>query len=36
VAADGRRGKTGDQGQQRLPLEGGKIGVFDRRRDGIE
>ena len=36
VAADRRRGKAGDQSQQRLPLESGKVSVFDRRRDGIE
>ena len=36
VAAHGRGGKTGDEGQQRLPLQGGKVGVFHRRRNGIE
>ena len=36
VAANGRGGKAGNQSQQRLPLEGGKVGVFDRRRNGIE
>ncbi len=36
VAAHRRRGKAGDEGKQRLPLEGGKVGVFDWRRDGIE
>jgi hypothetical protein len=36
VAADGRGGKAGDQSQQRLPLESGKVGVFNRRRNGIE
>ena len=36
VAADWGRGKAGDEGQQRLPLESGEGGVFDRRRNGIE
>ena len=36
LPANRRGGKAGDQRQQRLPLEGGKVGVLDRRRDGIE
>ena len=34
--ADRGRGKAGDEGEQRLPLEGGEVGVFDGRRNGIE
>ena len=33
VAADGRSGKAGDESQQRLPLESGKVGV--RTGDGM-
>lgn len=36
IAADGGGGEGGDEGEQRLPLEGGEVGVFDRRRNGIE
>ena len=36
VAADGGRGEAGDERQQRLPLEGGVVGMFNRGRDGIE
>jgi len=36
LAADRRGGKASHQGQQRLPLKSGKIGVFHGRRDGIK
>jgi len=35
-ATDGGCGETGDEGEERVPLEGGEVGVFDGRRDGIE
>ena len=35
-AADGGCGEAGQEREQRLPLEGGSVGVFDRGRDGIE
>ncbi len=33
---DGRCGKTGDKGEQRLPLESGEVGILNRGRNGIE
>ena len=36
LSAYGRGGKSGYQRQQRLPLEGGKVGVLYRRRNWIE
>ena len=36
VAADGRSGLAGDEGEERLPFEGGEVGVFYRVRDGVE
>jgi hypothetical protein len=36
VAANGGRGETGDEGEERLPLDGDKVGMFNGRRDGIE
>ena len=35
-AADGARGESGNEGQERFPLECGAVGVGDGRRDGVE
>jgi hypothetical protein len=36
VASHGRSGETRHQRQQRFPLKGAVVGVFNRGRDGIE
>jgi hypothetical protein len=36
VAAHGRGSEAGDKCEERLPLEGGEVGVFYRGRDGVE
>ena len=36
LAANGRCGVAGEKYQQRFPLERRRVGVFDKRRDGVK